>query len=101
MNSVLALHEVLHEIKIKRKVGVILKLDFEKAYDKINWDFLLQCLVKRGFCQTWCVWIRKVLQDGSVSVKINNEIGPYFTSHKGVRQGDPLSPFYSILLQMC
>jgi hypothetical protein len=39
MNSVLALHEILHETKIKRKVGVILKLDFEKTYDNINWDF--------------------------------------------------------------
>jgi hypothetical protein len=52
MNSVLALHETLHETKIKRKVGVILKLDFEKAYDKINWDILLQCLTKRGFSDT-------------------------------------------------
>jgi hypothetical protein len=36
MNSILALLEILHETKIKRKVGVVLKLNFEKAYDKIN-----------------------------------------------------------------
>jgi hypothetical protein len=64
---------------------VVLKLDFEKTYDKINWDFLIQCLEKRGFDSTWCDWITKILCDEIVSVKINNEVGPYFTSHKGVR----------------
>jgi hypothetical protein len=92
MNNVLALHEILHETKLKRKIGVVLKLNFEKAYDKVNWNFLLQCLNKSGFSETWCEWIRMVLHNGIVSVKQNNEIRPYFTSHKGVRQGDPLSP---------
>jgi hypothetical protein len=85
MNNVLALHEILHETKLKRKIGMVLKLDFEKAYDKVNWNFLLQCLNKSGFSETWCEWIRMVLHNGTVSVKLNNEIGPYFTSHKGVR----------------
>jgi hypothetical protein len=78
--------------KNKIKVRVVLKLDFEKAYDKINCDFLIQCLEKIGFNSTWCKWINKLLHDGTVSMKMNNEIGPYFTIHKGVRQGEPLSP---------
>jgi hypothetical protein len=82
INSVLALREILHETKIKRKVGVLLKLNFEKAYDKVNWDFLLQCLSKRSFNNTWCEWIKRVLHNGIVSAKMNNE--------KGVRQRDPL-----------
>jgi hypothetical protein len=94
MNNVLALHEILHETKLKRKVGVVLKLDFEKAYDKVNWSFLLQCLNKSDFSDTWCEWIRMILHNGTVSVKLNNKIGSYFTSHKGVRQGDPLSPLF-------
>ena len=44
MNGVLALHEILHETKRGNEVGIILKLDFEKAYDKVNWDFLFSCL---------------------------------------------------------
>ena len=40
MNSVMALHEILHETKRNKEVGVVLKLDFEKAYDKVNWNFL-------------------------------------------------------------
>lgn len=70
----------------------MLKLDFEKAYDKVNWEFLFDCLALRGFCGTWCNWIKKVVTGGTVCIKINNKIGPYFVSHKGVRQGDPLSP---------
>jgi hypothetical protein len=74
-------------------VGIILKIDFEKAYDKVNWEFLLGCDEMRGFCSLWCSWIRQFLHNGTVSVKINNEMGPYFQSAKGVRQGDSMAPF--------
>jgi hypothetical protein len=40
MDGVLTLHEILHDVKIKKKDGLILKLDFEKAHDKISWEFL-------------------------------------------------------------
>jgi len=52
MNGILALHEILHETKRKNEVGIILKLDFEKAYDKICWEFHFDCLKIRGFCAT-------------------------------------------------
>jgi hypothetical protein len=92
MSGVLALHEILHETQIRKECGVIFKIDFEKAYDKVNWDLLFTCLKARGFNETWCGWIKQVVQGGTVSVKINNKIGPYIKSYKGVRQGDPLSP---------
>jgi hypothetical protein len=44
MTGVLALHEVLHETKRRKETGVMLKLDFEKTYDKVSWKFLLECL---------------------------------------------------------
>jgi hypothetical protein len=46
-----------------------------------------------GFYDMLCAWIKKIIHDGTVSVKINNVMGPYFKSSKGVRQGNPLSPF--------
>ena len=49
MTGVLTLHEVMHETKIRKEVGVILKLDFEKAYDKVCWDFLFENLKHRNF----------------------------------------------------
>lgn len=49
MTRIMALHEVLHETKRRKQVGVVLKLDFEKAYDKVDWNFLLDRLKFRGF----------------------------------------------------
>jgi len=98
MNGVLALHEILHETKRKYEIGVVLKLDFEKTYDKVSWDFLFSCLKLWGFCDTWCHWIKMVVTGGTMCVKLNNKEGPYFVSHKGVRQGDPSPQFCSISL---
>jgi hypothetical protein len=92
MSGIMILHEVIHETKRRKQIGVVLKLDFEKAYDKINWTFLFQCMEARDFCPMWCEWIRRVVSGGTVSVKMNDLLGPYRKSHKGVRQGDPLSP---------
>jgi hypothetical protein len=72
MSGILILHEILHETKRKKQLGIILKLDFEKAYDKVNWNFLFECLVARGFCIKWCNWIKQVVTSGTVSVKLNN-----------------------------
>lgn len=55
----------------------------------------------RGFNDKWCEWISRILRNGTVSVKINNSVGPYFQSCKGVRQGDSISPFLFILAVEC
>jgi hypothetical protein len=92
MSGIMVLHEIVHETKLRKQVGVILKLDFEKAYDKVKWKFLFECLSARGFSKKWCNWIEMMVSGGTVSVKLNNMISPYIKSFKGVRQGDPLSP---------
>jgi len=77
----MCLHEILHETKRRNEIGVILKLDFEKPYDKVNWKLLFACLEKRGFDSKWCGWIRQVVIGGTVSVKVNNKIGSYIKSY--------------------
>jgi hypothetical protein len=92
LEGVVALHETIHELKRKKQKGLILKLDFDKAYDKVNWDFLQQVLRMKGFPSMWCHWMEKVVTMGSVCVQVNDDLGHFFQTKKGLRQGDPLSP---------
>jgi hypothetical protein len=78
MDRVVILHETIHEMHRKKLGGVIIKLDFEKAYDKVNWSFLQQTLRMKGFSPLWCKWIDQIVRGGSVGIKVNDDIGHYF-----------------------
>jgi hypothetical protein len=62
--------------------GVLLKIDFEKAYDKVRWNFLQQALRIKGFNLKWCRWIHEFITGGSVGIKVNDDIGHYFQTRK-------------------
>jgi hypothetical protein len=72
------LHETVHELHSKKFYGVILKLDFEKAYDKVKWYFLQQTLRMKGFSNEWRALINSFVSGGSVAIKVNDDIGKYF-----------------------
>ena len=92
LEGVVVLHETIHEMKRKKLDGVLFKIDFEKAYDKVNWNFLQQTLRMKGFDPKWCDWVARFVQGGSIGIRVNDDIGHYFQTLKGLRQGDPLSP---------
>jgi hypothetical protein len=71
---------------------VILKIDFEKVYDKVKWSFLQQILRMKGFSEEWCALIYNFLLDGSVAIKVNDDVGVYFQMKICLRKGGPLSP---------
>ena len=71
LEEVVILHETLHEMHKKKLNGVVLKLYFQKAYDKINWSFLQQTLRMKGFSPIWRQWNENIVIKGSV---VNDEI---------------------------
>ena len=62
----------------KKLDGVIFKVDFEKAYDKVKWPFLQQALRMKGFNERWRDQVDTFIQKGSVGVKVNDDTGHFF-----------------------
>ncbi|GJS70212.1 RNA-directed DNA polymerase, eukaryota [Tanacetum coccineum] len=92
------LNEVLQWCKMKKKPSLIFKVDFEKAYDSVRWDFLDDILNFFGFGEKWCNWIQSCLRSSRGSIIINGSPTEEFQFFKGLKQGDPLSPFLFILI---
>ncbi|GAU37021.1 hypothetical protein TSUD_207270 [Trifolium subterraneum] len=83
----------------KRKDKCILfKVDFERAYDTINWSFLERMMIKMGFAEGWLKWMRTCICQSSMSVLVNGSSTKDFNVFKGLRQGDPLSPFLFLIV---
>jgi hypothetical protein len=86
---------------MKQKKGngalMALKLDMEKAFDSMEWNFLLRILTLLGFHPVWVQWIRQCITTSSFSILLDGApFGKFFPS-RGLQQGNPLSPFLFIL----
>jgi hypothetical protein len=91
LESVVVSHELVHSVHKSKDPGVIIKLDYEKSYDRININFLLEILKSRGSGGGCLGWISNIVIGCSVSVLANNEESNTFKTGKKWRQGDPLS----------
>ncbi|GJU52083.1 RNA-directed DNA polymerase, eukaryota, reverse transcriptase zinc-binding domain protein [Tanacetum coccineum] len=92
------LNELVQWCKKKKKQSMVFKVDFEKAYDSVRWDFVDDILKKFGFGEKWCRWIQSCLRSSRGSVIVNGSPTKEFQFYKGLKQGDPLSLFLFILV---
>ncbi|GJT36740.1 putative RNA-directed DNA polymerase, eukaryota, reverse transcriptase zinc-binding domain protein [Tanacetum coccineum] len=97
LDGPLILNEVMAWYRKRKKELMVFKVDFEKAFDSLRWDYLDMIMGKLGIGHKWRFWIFGCLHSAHSSVLVNGSPTSEFDICRGLRQGDPLSPFLFIL----
>jgi len=69
--------------------NIAMEIDIRKAFDTVNWQFLLHVLHCFGFNKLFCEWIDNILHSAKLSININGKLIGFFSCTRGVRQGIP------------
>ncbi|KAA0039770.1 LINE-1 retrotransposable element ORF2 protein [Cucumis melo var. makuwa] len=97
IDAILVANEAIDYWRVKKIQGFVIKLDIEKAFDKLNWRFIDFMLMKKGYPFKWRNWIRACISSVQYSIIINGRPRGKIQPSRGIRQGDPISPFIFVL----
>ena len=97
LDGILIANEVVDKAKKSKKELMFFKVDFEKAYDSVDWGYLDAVMQKMAFPVLWRKWIKEYISTTTASILVNGSPTDEFPIHKGLRQGDPLSPFLFLI----
>ena len=101
LDAVLIANEIVDERRHLGKEEIVFKIDFEKAYDHVDWDFLDHVLERKRFSPRWRTWMRGCLSSVTFTVLVNGNARRWIKATKGLRQGDPLSHiFFTIIVDV-
>ena len=95
-DTIIAAYECLHSMKQKRASDqrcCALKLDMQKAYCLVEWSYLQAIMIRLSFHQLWVQMIMRLVTSVSFSVLLNCDCFEKFKTSRGIRQGDPISPY--------
>eukprot|EP00253_Pinus_taeda_P027218 PITA_27218 len=98
MDGIILTHEIIHSLKQSKQAGMLLKLDLSKAFDKLSWSYIQHMLKAFGFCSSWVRWIMSLITSSHFSLLVNGLPSRPFKPSRGIRQGNPLSPFLFVIM---
>ena len=96
-DNIRLIHDVFHQANTIQKRGMLLLIDFEKAFDSIAWSFIEKSLNFFQFGESIKQWIQLFNVNIQSRVIVNNSVSEYFKIERGVRQGDPISPYLFLI----
>ena len=85
LDAALIANEAIDSLLKRNESGVLCKLDLEKAYDHLNWNFLLFVMQSMGFGEKWTGWISWCISTTSFSVLVNGTSAGFFNRSRGLR----------------
>jgi len=97
LDGILIANEMVDEAHILKKELLLFKVDFEKAYDSVDWGYLDVVMERMSFPVLWRKWIKECVSTATASVLVNGSPTDEFPLERGLRQGDPLSPFLFLI----
>lgn len=96
-DNIRILYDMIHYINSKNLSGLLVLIDFEKAFDSLEWSFMYKVLKKFGFGEDLIRWIEAFYSDIKSRILVNGMLSTDLNINRGCRQGDPISPYLFIL----